>query len=631
MKKLLLILTILLCTGLTNAQPTPSEVVKPGAKGNLPQLTTISPAREGEIPILTLADEGFDPYIVNGWTHNEANLSFPLVKDVGCEYYTIQQRANATSAWETIMDGDTPRHYSENTVGTSVTAFAMYDYRLVLHGGEMDGYVSNIVTTKPLSMYSRYRSWSESPSVEHCMVGVPVGSQLSFSAETYQDGKITEYSTEENPEYFTYQWYLRNPNNGDITVISGATSPIYTPKVEDAGYQLVIEVGGDKKHLDFYLYHGLTGVVCVPVQASVAYIGPDGFILNTDYVIADPQKAFVLGETWTEETPTLDPNSISEVEAGTYKFRIPENQYNYGIYELSNPAYFLTFIYKGMGSEGEDWYREVQLMSDRYKGKVTVKAQLGETPVATTIDAIGKNIDGKWTVMASQQANAEEGIAIFEQDWETETDSRLFYGQYYLKARATDNTLETYYPATPLWEKATLIDVNFDNAWEGNEANILLQPIPAQMTGNGVIEGVISRTHATNRAPALSEEEETAIMVYLVDTSTGYIVAQVAADADGKFRFENVDYGTYQVVPNIDGCTLSAPAEVTLTAENPTVSDVSYSVTDTDIVPTGIRTNTLPAQNAVRSIWSLAGYQHATRGLNIVRMADGTVKKIVKK
>ena len=62
MKKLLLILTILLCTGLTNAQPTPSEVVKPGAKGNLPQLTTISPAREGEIPILTLADEGFDPY-----------------------------------------------------------------------------------------------------------------------------------------------------------------------------------------------------------------------------------------------------------------------------------------------------------------------------------------------------------------------------------------------------------------------------------------------------------------------------------------------------------------------------------------------------------------------------------------
>lgn len=628
MKKNLLVLAMLLCTSLMNAQPIPSAVEVPGGKGQLPQASDIAPAREGEIPILTLSHVGFSPLIINGYVDIEANLSFPMVEEMGCEYYTAQYKAHGTTEWETMQSGGEPWHIGERTVGISPDIYYVTDYRLVLHGGEKDGLVSNTVTAKPLSMASRYTGWSESPSIEHCMVGVPIGESFSVSAETYKNGNITGYSTEENPEVFTYQWYRRNPNNRDTEEIAGATNPIYTPTTEDLGYQLVIGVGGDKEHLDFSLYHPLHGVVCVPVQASVGYIGNDGFVLNTDYIIPEPQKMFVQGESWMEDAPVFDPNCISEVSPGRYMFRLPEEEYNYCIYELANPAYFLTFIYKDIWGDGEDWYREVQLMTDRYKGMLTVKPQLSGNAVSTIVDVIGKNIDGGWTVVASQEVN-ENGEAVFEQDWENNTDTRVFLGDCYVKAHATDNTLETYYPSTPIWASASPVSIESDNAWDPKQVEINLQPVPAPMTGSGVIEGTVSSASA-NYAKAKAAALQTSIMVYLLDAQTGEIVAQATTDEDGRFRFENVPFGTYKVLPNIDGCTVSTPVNVELTAENPVVSDVDYTVTEDKVIPDGIRATTISG-SAVQGIWSLSGYQNATRGLNIIRYSDGTTRKILMK
>lgn len=620
---------MLLCTCLTYAQPTPSQVEVPGSKGLLPKTADITPAREGEIPILTLSHVGYAPIIINGYVDIEANLSFPMVEEVGCEYYTAQYRAHGTTEWETMTSGGTTWKISDRSVGISPDIYFVTDYRLVLHGGEKDGLVSNTVTAKPLSMASRYTGWSESPSVEHCMVGVPIGESFTFSAETYKSGNITKYNFEENPECFRYQWYRSNPNNGDREQIQGATDRIYTPLPEDIGYQLVLEVSGDKEHCDFYLYHPFSGVVCVPVQASVAYIGSDGFILNTDYVIPEPQNMFVLGETWVEDAPVLNPDCISEIKAGQYAFRLPEEEYNYSIYELANPAYFLTFIYKDIWGDGEDWYREVQLMTDRYKGCLTVKAALDGNAVSTTIDVVGKNIDGQYSVIASMEMNT-DGEAVFEQDWNTGTDNRVFLGDHYVKARATESTMETYYPATSLWTSASPVSIESENSWNPKQVEISLQPIPAPLTGIGVIEGIVSSataSHARARAAAL----QTSIMVYLLDAQSGDIVAQASTDDAGRFRFENVPFGSYQVLPNIDGCTVSTPAEVEVTAENPVISEVDYTITEGEVIPDGIRSTTTSKSSAVLGVWSLSGCQKATRGLNIMRMSDGTVKKVILK
>lgn len=465
MRKIYFLLISLICVLSVNAQNgrLPEEVV-PGSKGELPVVAAVAPVRGGEVAILDLSDVGYDPFIINGYVDIVANLRFPMVSEVGCDYYTIQYRNHGDGSWSTLMENDNPRHFSDRAVGMPMYIYGVTDYRLVLHGGEKDGYVSNIVTAQPISMYSRYRGWSESPSIEHCMVGKIIGDELSFSADTYNSGTITEFSSEDG--YFTYQWYRRNPNNWDLTKIEGATDIHYTPTLDDAGYQLIIEVRGDKVHCDFMLRHPLTGVVCVPVQASVDYVGSDGFVLNTDYVIPKPQEKIIRTVSWNENVAEFDSNCISERKAGQYVFRLPQKDYDYCIYDFANPAYFLTFHYEMMG-----WYREVQLMTDRYTGLLGVKAEKSGNPVSTIIDVIGQNIDGNWSVVASKSTEeALEGVVYFQDE---NGSPLLFQRPYYVMARATSSTANTYYPNVLTLENAQTVVPG--ESWNANVVTIEVQ------------------------------------------------------------------------------------------------------------------------------------------------------------
>ncbi|MBP5691328.1 MAG: hypothetical protein J6W99_04255 [Bacteroidaceae bacterium] len=453
-----------------SAQPIPSTVANPGGKGNLPQIPVIAPARANEFTGLDLETVGYDSWIVNGNYRVVAHLSFPIIATYEGEYYTVQYRATGSAEWSHIMDGDNPVHYDGYTVGITPYLYGKTDYRLVIHGGPMDGYVSNIVTATPPPLLSRYTGWSEDPSIEHCMVDIPVGEEFTVSVSSHIDGSDYSYSTED--EVFTYKWYRRNPNNWDMEEIPGATERIYTPTLNDVGYQLVIEVAGDGEHTGFTLRHPLHGVVCVPVQASLSYVGPDGFILATDYVIPNPQEMFVRSETWVDDPAEFNPECISVRNPGEYVFSIPENQFDYCIYELSNPGYYLTFYYEEM-----EWYREVQIMCDRYKGILGVKATLAGNNVPTTIDVIGLNIEGEWTVVASKPFEAADEWVMFDQDWENETDERLFYGFYYVKARATQTTKETYYPSAGNMETAMPVLITSDNSWDAKYVEIAVQSI----------------------------------------------------------------------------------------------------------------------------------------------------------
>lgn len=436
-KKLTLFIAALVSTLAMSAQNgrTPKEVTAPGCKGPLPELPSLAPAREGEIPILELAHVGYETNYFGGGVYIAANLSFPMVSKIGCEYYTVQHRKHGTSGWNTMMSGDTPIQYGDGTVGATLSISESTDYRLMLHGGEKDGYVSNVVTATPPSFYSRYIRWTESPTIEHTMVGIPVGEQFSVTSRTYVEGETTDYTSQEFPEYFTYQWYRRNPNNWDMEEIEGATDAVYTPTEEDLGYQLVIGVGGDKVHCDFTLLHPLNGVVCVPVLASVGYIGSDGFVLNTEYVIPEPQKMFTRMEyDWMENPDLFDPSCISERAPGQYVFRTPMDDYNYRIFELANPAYYLTFYYEMMG-----WYREVQIMSDAYMAGLGVMAEMAGKPVRTTIDVIGQNIDGEWVTVASGELTETGNDILY-------FGENIYRRPYYLRANATNGTQATYYP-----------------------------------------------------------------------------------------------------------------------------------------------------------------------------------------
>lgn len=499
MRRIYLSIMALACTIALSAQPTPSEVTNPGSKGTLPNVPTIASARDNEFTGLELANVGYDTWIFNGYYNIIANLSFPMVEELEGDYYTVQYRNSSSGDWKYIMDGDNPAHYSERTVGITPSLYTKTDYRLVMHGGPLDGYVSNVVTaTPPNGIKSRYTGWSESPTIEHCMVDIPVGEEFTVSATTHKDDNDYEYSTEDG--YFTYQWYRRNPNNWDMEKIEGATDRIYTPTIDDVGYQLVIEVGGDNEHASFTLRHPLNGVVCVPVQASIAYIGTDGFVLNTDYVIPEPRKMFTRGMAWGEDPVAFDTSCVSVRKPGQYVFRIPEEDYQYCVYEMADPAYFLTFVYEQMG-----WYREAQVMGDRYKGILGVKAKLDGNTVPTTIDVIGKNIDDEWVVVASQAIDANTDTLLFEYDWDAGTDNRLFYGDYYVKARATDSSIETFYPDANTMESATLVNIGEENSWEPKiiEIGILPTGVKSRYQSDATIESIWSVDGYQSASPGL--------------------------------------------------------------------------------------------------------------------------------
>ena len=93
MRKIYFLLISLICVLSVNAQNgrLPEEVV-PGSKGELPVVAAVAPVRGGEVAILDLSDVGYDPFIINGYVDIVANLRFPMVSEVGCDYYTIQYR-----------------------------------------------------------------------------------------------------------------------------------------------------------------------------------------------------------------------------------------------------------------------------------------------------------------------------------------------------------------------------------------------------------------------------------------------------------------------------------------------------------------------------------------------------------
>jgi hypothetical protein len=469
MKRFYLSLFALIGTLVLSAQPTPTPVTNPGSKGNLPSVNEIAPARENEFVGLELYTVGYDSWIINGYYKIVANLSFPMAEELGGEYYTIQYRNGSSDEWTYFMDGDNPEKYGERIVGISPGLYGRTDYRLIMHGGPLDGYVSNVVTATPPSLKSRPLGWSESPSVVNCMVGIPIGEEFENNVSSHIDGKDYDYYT--NDGYFTYQWYRRNPNNWDMEKINGATGRIYTPTSDDVGYQLVLEVGGDDEHASFTLRHPFNGVVRIPVQASIDYLGPDGFVLNTDYIIPEPRKMFTRGVAWGDDVAEFDTSCIFTRNPGQYEFRIPEEEYSYCEYVFTDPCYFLTFVYGSLG-----WFREAQIITDRYKGALKVKTTLGGNNVPTTIDVIGKNIDDEWVLLKSKTMNADADSVMFDQDWETEIDDRLFQGDYYIMARATSTTADTYYPSALSMETATLVNISEENMWEPKLVEINLQP-----------------------------------------------------------------------------------------------------------------------------------------------------------
>jgi hypothetical protein len=570
----------------------------PASKGSLPVPQEIPGPAEGRFPGLTLEKVDYSHHtgaIVNGyWMNLDAYEPYMPVfypETFGGDYYTLQYRTKSSGVWKTYTDDNgNPVQYSGRISALCPEISEDTDYRLKLHGGPMDGYLSNEVSAKmPTVNYSVItRRYVSQPNF--ITPGVKVEGAL-IDAERQDRGHLEDYEAKYNTlasfgydsSCYRHQWYRRNPKTYDMEPIAGATELDYTPTVEDVGYELVDVTTGDDINISFYAASN-HGIVSVAIGAAIEYIGDDGFVLNTDYDIPEPEKNIILNRyddaTGTEIEAPFG-NALEKRKPGQYAIKMNVDFFRYGQLLYADETYNLSFVYKSPIYDDnneisgyEPWYHFPMIEPEAFYRMLQIKPLFNGVPLATTVDILGKNIDGKLVTVKTLEA---EELT----DGTMTTD--VYKGKYYVKAHQTESTTDTYYPNALIWSEAGIVEPEAENweieNWQPTCATINIVETPAPLQGSSVIEGTITLQATAGNARTRGDGDMT-YTVYLIDESTGKMIAQTQTDAKGHYKFENVPVGNYIIVPSVDGfkAAASSPVEVQVTQANQTITNANCAL-----------------------------------------------------
>ena len=577
--------------------------ISPASKGSLPVPQEMPEPAEGRFPGLTLEEVDYNHnsgFIVNGnWMNLDAYEPYmPVIspENFGGEYYTLQYRTKSSGVWATYTDDEGQSvQYSGPISALAPEIKEDTDYRLKMHGGPMDGYLSNEVSAKmPTVNYSVItRRYISQPNF--ITPGIKVEGAM-IDAERQDKGHIennfAKYNTLASFKYdsscYRHQWYRRNPKTLEMEAIAGATELDYTPVVEDVGYELVDVTTGDDINISFYAASS-HGIVSVAIGACIDYIGDDGFVLNTDYDIPEPEKNIILNRyddaTGTDIEAPFG-SALEKRKPGQYAIKMSSELYRYGQLSYADESYNLSFVYKSPVYDDnneisgyEPWYHFPMIEPEAFLRTLQIKPLINGEPFATSLDILGKDIDGKLvTVKTLAAEEVEDGVFSTE----------VYKGKYFIKAPATEEAMDTYYPDALIWNDAGIVEPEAENweveNWQPTCATINIAKAPAPLQGSSVIEGTIILQANARKAFTRSDGGMT-YTVYLKDKTTNIIVAQTQTDASGHYRFENVPVGEYIVVPNIDGYQAKAasPLEVKVTEKSQTITDINCTMVELSI------------------------------------------------
>lgn len=376
-KQLFLTLLTMMSVNSVVAQSMINTVV-PGSDGNLPTPPVIAQAEAGHFGGLTLKSVYLDK-TDRIWL---ADLQIPVIEDGEAE---VQYSLNGTDGWT----GASTFYFHTVKFPASETAY----FRLVISGGAMNGYVSNVVKAlKPKDKFHIGIGYSEPNFIA---VGNDVYAHYIDMSLIIGDN-VRDIDRTEVFDNCHYKWYRQNPNTGEQTLIEGQTNDIYTPILEDVGYELVSVMYGDENFADFYTSH-CHGIVLLPILTSTEHMNEQGVIINTNYVLPDPEKDLWMlseGENGSEPKP-FPASSVKTIKPGQYSISMntPENLYipwGYG-----ESPYILC-----MSSENWDSFREFFLIED----------MLSSIPGVIQNDE--KNIVDRYSISGQRMNANQRGIMI---------------------------------------------------------------------------------------------------------------------------------------------------------------------------------------------------------------------------
>jgi len=685
MKHLFTTLFALLLSVTVQAQHSQAEDVVPASSGTLP-VATIPEAEEGIISCLYLSRTGLASFQGNSWDY-EIEFSFPYPGSLGAEYYTLEEKRSSGN-WEAKKNNDgTIAHITDNLYYVYCNGGT---YRLVLHGGDKDGWVSNEIEVPVISIPTQV-------GYSHMMNDETfVGSKISSStitATVYHDiNNLRDYTTYRDDPGFVRTWYRRNPNTGELT-FTGSHDSSYTVTVDDVGYEILEVVEGDKNIFDFY-YSCPRGIGQMKINCSAEFFF-EGFIVNCEYDIPNPETFFGI-KKYDEEIggSRVQPFAAEDFKVlapGRYGIIYPWSEYGFG------EEVFSTFNYYGLSEKQGNYYSQFRLWAA--PGQLVSEArQNGNVVEGAQIYQLEKNMYGTMQYVCTTSG---------------EMVAPSFINLYAKAVNVGEGNLPTYYPSALLWTDAQSFEIQSMYAGEGpQDINIEVRPAFAPLSGSCTIDGqingsapvpvplfmpedpdiigtwtfymtdeegnpnrddiriqatfnddntfvlnipvwgetqsgtwswwstgqsiqlqitkVVDRT-GTYEGESLLEHwgvdaddervkfvtdisfdakgnlimdlyglpgsvyepeggvvEPTPDPVYVyLRQKDGDIVAAALMQADGTYRFDKVPYGTYEVIPNIDGYTVDIQS-VTLSAENPAAKAGDYTIGDYVITAEGV-------------------------------------------
>ena len=588
-----------------------AQKVEPGSKGTLPTVPTLAMPEANHFGGLELAQ-------VFG---NSPTLTWGDLTKYGASSCTVERRDNPDGEWEVVWEAEAVDENGYKSSGVGLGIEVASDFRMILHGGDMDGYISNTVTAYPTTMETWRGGWSKSDQQMYNLVGLKLAESFTFYVNAYIDEKEKELTQDDN--CFYYQWYRRNPNTYDMTLIEGATQKAYTPVIDDAGYELILNITGDEKNCSF-MYNFNYGMVYQPIQASFEKFYVDGFVLNTDYDVAPGDLIMVSNENYGEDNKNGKSLKATKVKSGQYAVRMARDDYEYNMLNVVGDGYMLVAVYDAQWMD-EPWYREVQIMAGHAGESIEVKPQLNGKTYPAQIEVIGKNMDGEevvvdtWKFKDNENDNGEvdngdNGEGGIEgdngADGKVEDDDALsrryrtrgdyvegeyvayfflFEGTYYLRTTLDDEILQTYYPNSVTFADATPIEVvavDWDNMTEEEMNNyrtpsytIDMVPMPAVLEGTGMISG------------SLENKPDGNVYAYLKDKDGDIVSASPVYTPDndnvGEFGFIKLPFGDYQVLIDALGYKMPQVQTVSVTEAAPKVEGVEYLAENFEIVTKG--------------------------------------------
>lgn len=140
-----------------------------------------------------------------------------------------------------------------------------------------------------------------------------------------------------------------------------------------------------------------------------------------------------------------------------------------------------------------------------------------------------------------------------------------------------DEYLPTYYGDVTEWEEATLVTLPANQPY----FNITLSD-GQNLTGPGSISGLVSDGEGFTGSGDDRGNPQAGISILLFDAA-GLAISHELTGSDGKYAFDNLPYGTYEVVVDLVGKP-RASRWVTIGAENPVSSGNDFEIGEEGIV-----------------------------------------------